>query len=46
MARTVRTALFGQDAELEHILKEVRERPIKEKEFLKDRDVIERELAL
>jgi hypothetical protein len=46
MSKSVRTALFGQDEEMEVLLKEVRERFMKEKEYLKDRDTIEREVKL
>lgn len=44
MDQQVRTALFGQDAEREMILKELRDRGLKEREYFKDKDVIEREL--
>ena len=44
MSRVVRQALFGHDKELEELLREVRERSEKEREYFKDKDVIEREL--
>lgn len=46
MNKSVRTALFGQDEELEILLKESRERFMKEKEYLKDKDTIDREMKL
>lgn len=44
MDSVVRTALFGQDAEREMILKELKDRVNKEKEYFKDKDVIDREI--
>lgn len=44
MDNSVRTALFGQDNEREMILKELRDRAWKEREFLKDKDTIDREI--
>lgn len=44
MEQSVRTALFGQDAEREMILKELKDRSLKEREYLKDKDTIDREI--
>ncbi|CAD8177252.1 unnamed protein product [Paramecium octaurelia] len=44
MNSSVRVALFGQDQEREMILKELKDRTWKEREYLKDRDTIDREI--
>lgn len=44
MNKSVRVALFGQDAEREMILKELKDKAWKEREYLKDRDTIDREI--
>lgn len=44
MNQSVRVALFGQDQERELILKELKDRAWKEREYLKDKDFIDREI--